>query len=45
MHQAAAEGEFALQCGERFATVTIYGRLLVVYTRVELAGRCHPEHN
>jgi hypothetical protein len=45
MFKAADEGEFTLQCGEQFATVTIYGRLLVVYTRVELAGRCHPERN
>ena len=45
MQEAADEGEFTLQCGEQFATVTVYGRLLVVYTRVELAGRCHPERN
>jgi hypothetical protein len=45
MHQAAAEGEFTLLCGDQFATVTLYGRLLVVYARVELAGRCHPERN
>jgi hypothetical protein len=45
MAKAADEGEFTLQCGQRFATVTIYGRLLVVYTRVELAGTCHPERN
>jgi hypothetical protein len=45
MFKAADEGEFTLQCGEQFATVTVYGRLLVVYTRVELAGRCHPERN
>jgi hypothetical protein len=45
MFEAADEGEFTIQCGEQFATVTIYGRLVVVYTRVELAGRCHPERN
>jgi hypothetical protein len=45
MHQATAEGEFTLQCGEQFATVVMHGRLLVVYARVELAGRCHPERN
>jgi hypothetical protein len=45
MFKAADEGEFVVQCGEQFATVAIYGRLLVVYTRVELAGRCHPERN
>ena len=45
MEEALDEGEFTLQCGEQFATVTIYGRILVVYTRVELAGRCHPERN
>ena len=45
MEQALDEGEFALQCGQRFAAVTMYGCLLVVYTRVELAGRCHPERN
>jgi hypothetical protein len=43
--KAAGEGEFTLQCGERFATVTIYGCLLVVFTRHELAGHCHPERN
>jgi Zn-dependent protease len=41
----AAEADRAKRVGEQFATVTIYGRLLVVYTRVELAGRCHPERN
>jgi hypothetical protein len=45
MHQAAAEGEFELRCSDTFATVIIYGRLLVVLARVELAGRCHPERN
>jgi hypothetical protein len=45
MHQAADEGEFTLQCGDQFAVVTVYGRILVVYARHELAGRCHPEHN
>lgn len=45
MHQAAAEGEFTLQCGDQFAVVTMYGRILTVYARVELAGVCHPEHN
>jgi AAA domain len=43
--EAADRGAFTLQCGEQFAAVSIYGRLLVVYTRVELAGRCHPERN
>jgi hypothetical protein len=43
--EAADRGAFTLQCGEQFATVCIYGRILVVYTRVELAGRCHPERN
>lgn len=45
MHQAAAEGQFELRCSDTFATVIIYGRLLVVLARVELAGRVHPEHN
>jgi hypothetical protein len=45
MHQAADEGEFTLQCGDQFAVVTMHGRILVVYSRVELAGRCHPERN
>jgi hypothetical protein len=43
--EAADRGAFTLQCGQQFATVTMYGRLLVVYHRVELAGRCHPERN
>ena len=43
--EAADRGAFTLQCGQQFATVCIYGRVLVVYTRVELAGRCHPERN
>jgi hypothetical protein len=43
--KAAAEGQFTLRCGQQFAAVTMYGCLLVVYTRVELAGRCHPERN
>jgi hypothetical protein len=45
MFKAADEGEFVLQCGEQFATVAIYGRLLVVYARIELAGAVHPEFN
>ena len=45
MHQAATENEFTLRCSDQFATVVIYGRLLVVLARVELAGRVHPEHN
>jgi hypothetical protein len=45
MHQAATEGEFTLQAGDQFAIVTMHGRLLVVYARVELAGVCHPELN
>jgi hypothetical protein len=45
MFKAADEGGFTLQCGEQFATVVIYGHLLVVYARVELAGICHPERN
>jgi hypothetical protein len=43
--EAADRGAFTLQCGQQFATVCIYGRILTVYTRVELAGRCHPERN
>jgi hypothetical protein len=45
MFQACDEGEFTLQAGNEFAIVTIYGRLLVVMTRWELAGACHPERN
>jgi hypothetical protein len=45
MEQALDEGEFTLQCGDQFAVVTMHGRILVVYSRVELAGRCHPERN
>ena len=43
--EAADRGAFTLQCGQQFATVCIYNRILVVYSRVELAGRCHPERN
>jgi hypothetical protein len=45
MFKAADEGEFTLQCGDQFAVVTMYGRVLTVYARVELAGVCHPELN
>ena len=45
MAKAADEGEFTLQCGDQFATVTMYGRILLVYTRANLAGVCHPERN
>lgn len=45
MHKAAAKGDFTLQCGQQFATVTMYGRILLVYNRHELAGVCHPERN
>jgi hypothetical protein len=45
MFKAADEGEFTLQCSDQFAVVTMYGRVLTVYARVELAGVCHPELN
>ena len=45
MHQAAAEGEFTLQAGKEFTCVTIYGRLLVVMSRWDLRGACHPGTN
>jgi hypothetical protein len=45
MHKAADEGEFTLQCGQQFAVVTMYGCVLAVYNRHELAGVCHPERN
>lgn len=45
MFKAADSGEFTVQCGERFAVVAIYGCVLAVYTRVELASICHPERN
>jgi hypothetical protein len=45
MFKAADEGEFTLQGSDQFAVVTIYGRVLTVYARVELAGVCHPERN
>jgi len=45
MFQAANEGEFELRAGNEFAVVTIYGRLLYVMTRWELAGACHPERS
>jgi hypothetical protein len=45
MHQAAAEGEFTLQAGKKFTCVTIHGRLLVVMSRWELRGACHPASN
>jgi hypothetical protein len=45
IHQAAAEGQFEWRCSDQFAVVTIYGRLLLVLARVELAGIVHPEHN
>jgi hypothetical protein len=45
MFKAADEGEFTVQCGEQFAVVTMYGRVLTVYSRSELAGICHPERN
>jgi hypothetical protein len=45
MFKAADEGKFTLQCSDQFAVVTMYGRVLVVYARVELAGVCHPELN
>jgi hypothetical protein len=45
MHKAAGNGEFTIQCGQRFALVTMYGCVLAVYNRVELASICHPERN
>ena len=45
MWQACDEGDFELRCSDKFATVIIYNRLLVVLARVGLAGRVHPEHN
>jgi hypothetical protein len=45
MHQAANEGEFTLQTGKEFTCVSIYGRLLVVMSRWDLRGVCHPATN
>jgi hypothetical protein len=45
MEKALDEGGLTIQCGRQFAVVTLYGRLLVVLTRAELAGACHPERN
>jgi hypothetical protein len=42
---AVDEGEFELRCTDHLAMVSIYGRILVVYARVELAGIVHPERN
>jgi hypothetical protein len=45
MEKALDEGGLTIQCSGQFAVVTMYGRLLVVLTRAELRGACHPEHN
>lgn len=45
LEQALDEGQFTIQCGGQFAVAHAYGRLLVVLTRSELAGACHPERN
>jgi hypothetical protein len=45
LHQAGNEGEFTLAAGNEFCCVSIYGRLLVVMTRWELRGACHPTTN
>lgn len=42
---AGDQGDVAVRAGEEFATVIAWGRILVVYARVELRGRCHPEAN
>jgi hypothetical protein len=41
----ALEGELTIQCGDQFAVVSAWGRLLTVMARVELRGVCHPDAN
>jgi hypothetical protein len=45
MGEALDRGHLTTQAGPQFAIVTMYGRLLVVMTRHDLRGRCHPERN
>jgi hypothetical protein len=40
-----ADNQTTIQCGQQFACVSAFGRLLVVFARVELRGRCHPDLN
>ena len=39
------DNQTTIQCGAQFACVSAFGRLLVVFARVELRGRCHPDLN
>jgi hypothetical protein len=45
MRQAFEAGLLAIQAGPEFAIVTMYGRLLIVMSRWDLRGICHPERN
>ena len=45
LSECTEANELTIQCSDKFAVVTAYGRLLVVFARVELRGRCHPESN
>ncbi len=40
-----AENQLTIQASDRLAVVTAYGRLLAIFARCELRGRCHPERN
>jgi hypothetical protein len=39
------ENRLTIQCGQQFACVSAYGRLLYVTARSALRGACHPDMN
>jgi len=39
------QNQTTIQCGEQFAAVSAWGRLLYVAARSELRGICHPDAN
>jgi hypothetical protein len=45
MHETADRGDLEVRCGEQFAAVFMWGRVVHCATRAELRGVCHPELN
>jgi hypothetical protein len=45
LYPFTSENPTTIQCGEQFACVSAWGRLLYVIARSELRGICHPDAN
>jgi hypothetical protein len=45
MYTAANHGDVEVRCGDQFAAVLGWGRVIHCATRAELRGVCHPDLN